>query len=92
MDSKLVVGVTGGIGSGKTTAVNLFEKLGASVVDTDAIAHALTQRAGRRSRPSASASALPMCNPTADWTATQCGPACSPIQPPGASSKASCIR
>jgi dephospho-CoA kinase len=46
MDSKLVVGVTGGIGSGKTTAVNLFEKLGASVVDTDAIAHALTQPGG----------------------------------------------
>jgi dephospho-CoA kinase len=41
-----VVGVTGGIGSGKTTAVNLFEKLGASVVDTDAIAHALTQPGG----------------------------------------------
>jgi dephospho-CoA kinase len=46
MDSKLVVGVTGGIGSGKTTAVNLFEKLGASVVDTDAIAHALTKPGG----------------------------------------------
>jgi dephospho-CoA kinase len=40
------VGVTGGIGSGKTTAVQLFEGLGASVVDTDAIAHALTQAGG----------------------------------------------
>jgi dephospho-CoA kinase len=46
MDAKLVVGVTGGIGSGKTTAVKLFEALGASVVDTDAIAHALTQPGG----------------------------------------------
>jgi dephospho-CoA kinase len=44
--SKLVVGVTGGIGSGKTTAVELFEKLGASVVDTDALAHALTRPGG----------------------------------------------
>ena len=46
MDRKLVVGVTGGIGCGKTTAVKLFEQLGASVVDTDAIAHALTQPGG----------------------------------------------
>jgi dephospho-CoA kinase len=46
VDRKLVVGVTGGIGCGKTTAVKLFEQLGASVVDTDAIAHALTQPGG----------------------------------------------
>lgn len=37
-----VVGVTGGIGSGKTTVANLFAELGAAVVDTDAIAHELT--------------------------------------------------
>lgn len=41
-----MVGVTGGIGSGKTTAVKLFEDLGASVVDTDALAHALTRPHG----------------------------------------------
>jgi dephospho-CoA kinase len=46
VDRKLVVGVTGGIGCGKSTAVRLFEQLGASVVDTDAIAHALTQAGG----------------------------------------------
>jgi dephospho-CoA kinase len=46
VDGKLVVGVTGGIGSGKTAAVRLFEGLGASVVDTDAIAHALTGPGG----------------------------------------------
>jgi dephospho-CoA kinase len=46
VSGKLVVGVTGGIGSGKTTAVRLFESLGATVVDTDAIAHALTQPGG----------------------------------------------
>jgi len=39
---KLVVAVTGGIGSGKSTAAKLFETLGAGLVDTDAIAQQLT--------------------------------------------------
>src|SRR5215813_1845507 len=39
----LVVGVTGGIGSGKSTAARLFAEYGAAVIDTDAIALALTQ-------------------------------------------------
>lgn len=38
----LVVGLTGGIGSGKSAVANLFAELGAEIVDTDAIAHALT--------------------------------------------------
>jgi dephospho-CoA kinase len=38
----LVVGLTGGIGSGKSTAADLFVRRGAGLVDTDAIAHALT--------------------------------------------------
>jgi dephospho-CoA kinase len=38
--------VTGGIASGKTTVAKLFETLGAGLVDTDEIAHALT-RAGQ---------------------------------------------
>ncbi|MFZ4535014.1 dephospho-CoA kinase [Propionivibrio sp.] len=37
-----VVGLTGGIGSGKSTVADLFASLGAAVVDTDAIAHELT--------------------------------------------------
>jgi len=37
------VGLTGGIASGKSSAAKLFEELGAAVVDTDAIAHELTQ-------------------------------------------------
>lgn len=37
-----VVGLTGGIGSGKSAAADIFAELGASVVDTDAIAHELT--------------------------------------------------
>jgi dephospho-CoA kinase len=38
----LVVGLTGGIGSGKSAAADEFARLGATVVDTDAIAHELT--------------------------------------------------
>jgi dephospho-CoA kinase len=41
-----VVGLTGGIGSGKSAAAAEFERLGASIVDTDAIAHELTQAGG----------------------------------------------
>ena len=41
-----VVGLTGGIGSGKSRAADAFAALGASVVDTDAIAHELTARGG----------------------------------------------
>jgi dephospho-CoA kinase len=41
-----VVGLTGGIGSGKSAAADEFEKLGAAVVDTDAIAHELTGKGG----------------------------------------------
>jgi dephospho-CoA kinase len=36
------VGLTGGIGSGKSTVADLFAAHGAGIVDTDAIAHALT--------------------------------------------------
>jgi len=42
----LVVGLTGGIGSGKSAAADEFGKLGATVVDTDAIAHELTKAGG----------------------------------------------
>lgn len=38
----LVVGLTGGIGSGKSTAARLFAELGADIIDTDVIAHELT--------------------------------------------------
>ncbi|MEW9900321.1 dephospho-CoA kinase [Chitinivorax sp. PXF-14] len=43
----LVIGLTGGIGSGKSTVTRLFEQRGAGVVDTDAIAHALTAPGGK---------------------------------------------
>lgn len=41
-----VVGLTGGIGSGKSAAAARFAQLGASVVDTDEIAHQLTRPGG----------------------------------------------
>ena len=40
------VGLTGGIGCGKTKAADLFAALGAAVIDTDAISHELTGRGG----------------------------------------------
>jgi dephospho-CoA kinase len=42
----LVIGLTGGIGSGKSAAADEFARLGAAVVDTDAIAHDLTAAGG----------------------------------------------
>jgi len=36
------VGMTGGIGSGKTAVADLFATLGAAIIDSDAIAHAMT--------------------------------------------------
>lgn len=43
----LVVGITGGIGSGKSTVAELLREQGAALVDTDAIAHALTASDGK---------------------------------------------
>ena len=37
------VGLTGGIGCGKSTVAQMFEALGATIIDTDAISHSLTQ-------------------------------------------------
>lgn len=42
----LCIGLTGGIGCGKSTVAELFRKLGAQIIDTDVIAHQLTQAQG----------------------------------------------
>ena len=42
----LRIGLSGGIGSGKSTVARRFAVLGALVVDTDAVAHALTAPGG----------------------------------------------
>src|SRR5690554_6070348 len=40
------LGLTGGIGSGKSLAADLIEELGATVIDTDRVAHELTEPNG----------------------------------------------
>jgi len=45
------VGLTGGIGSGKSAAAQVFEALGITVIDTDAVAHALTGPGGAAIEP-----------------------------------------
>ena len=40
------LGLTGGIGSGKSTVARLFAEKGATVIDTDDIAHRLTAPGG----------------------------------------------
>lgn len=50
----LIVGLTGGIGSGKTVVSNRLAELGATVIDTDAIAHSLTAPGGLAIAPIAS--------------------------------------
>jgi dephospho-CoA kinase len=45
------VGLTGGIGSGKSAAAEAFAALGAAIVDSDAIAHALTSTGGEAIAP-----------------------------------------
>lgn len=42
----LSIGLTGGIGSGKTTVADLFAALGVPVIDTDLIAHQITAPGG----------------------------------------------
>jgi dephospho-CoA kinase len=44
---KFAVGLTGGIGSGKSTVAALFQEQGARVIDSDAISHQLTQANGQ---------------------------------------------
>ena len=48
MTSKVYcIGLTGGIGSGKSSVADRFAELGAAVIDTDVIAHELTGPDGR---------------------------------------------
>ena len=44
--SRFTVGLTGGIGSGKSTVAKAFEAKGIAVIDADAIAHELTAPGG----------------------------------------------
>ena len=44
--NRLIIGLTGGIGSGKSTVAAMFAERGAGIIDTDVIAHRLTQPGG----------------------------------------------
>ncbi|CAB1371059.1 dephospho-CoA kinase [Denitratisoma oestradiolicum] len=46
MSQPLIVGLTGGIGSGKSAAADMFAALGAAIVDADVVAHDLTGPGG----------------------------------------------
>ena len=46
MDKPLQIGLTGGIGSGKSTVAALLARLGATVIDADAISRELTAAGG----------------------------------------------
>jgi len=43
----LNIGITGGIGCGKSTVSKLFEKYGPGIIDTDFISHQLTKAGGK---------------------------------------------
>ena len=47
----LIIGLTGGIGSGKTRAADSFRELGIEIIDTDQIAPELTRSAGKAISP-----------------------------------------
>ena len=46
MGARRIIGVTGGIGSGKTTVAAMLQSLGAIVVDADAVSRQTTQAGG----------------------------------------------
>lgn len=46
LPNRFCIGLTGGIGCGKSTVAQLFEALGAAIIDADVIAHQLTQTGG----------------------------------------------
>ncbi|MBI2994010.1 MAG: dephospho-CoA kinase [Gammaproteobacteria bacterium] len=46
MNRALKIGLTGGVGSGKTTATKFFSELGVPVIDADEISRNLTRRGG----------------------------------------------
>jgi len=41
------IGLTGGFGTGKTTVLKMFARLGARVIDSDAVVHRLLKNDGR---------------------------------------------
>ena len=50
MDKHIKVGLTGGIGTGKTTVAGMLEELGAEVTDADRLAHSLLRKGSKQYR------------------------------------------
>ncbi len=48
---RLVIGLTGGIGSGKSTVARMLAQRGATVIDADAVARSLTEAGGAAIEP-----------------------------------------
>ncbi len=43
-ESRLVLGLTGSIGSGKSTVARMFQELGAEIIDADKVGHSLLEK------------------------------------------------
>lgn len=43
-ESRLVIGLTGSIGSGKSTVARMFQELGAEIIDADKVGHSLLEK------------------------------------------------
>ena len=69
----LVVGLTGGMGSGKTTVSNLFAELGVPVIDTDLIARQLTDPGSELLEEIRIIFTDEVCTQMARWIAWLCG-------------------
>ena len=54
----LWIGLTGGIGSGKSSIAQMFAELGVPIIDADAISRSLTAENGEAFLPSVSFSAM----------------------------------
>ncbi len=72
--SGYVVGLTGGIGSGKTTVANVFHELGIQSVDADLVARQVVMPGEASFRcHSAALWGGAFCSTMASWTELLCG-------------------
>ena len=62
-EPRLRIGLTGGIGSGKSAVADLLAECGAAVVDADAIAHRLTEAGGAAMPALIAAFGQDVCDP-----------------------------
>ena len=69
MVQKLIVGLTGGFGVGKSSVAQLFKNLGADVIDADKIAHDAMKKAALSLIPSSSFLRKRFTPPGKKWTA-----------------------